>query len=89
MSKESAILMLRAKNMLLGFLLTFFFGSLGLFYASILGGIIMSIIEVIVIVIAVVTLGIGAILFPVTHIMCIIWALVAITRHNNRLIANA
>lgn len=72
------------KSMFLGFILTALFGGLGLFYASTVGGIIMTIAEVIVLVVAILTLGLGMILFPVVHVISLVWALVAVSSHNNR-----
>ena len=66
------------KSPVLAFFLTFFFGPLGLFYASITGGIVMLILDVFV---AFFTFGIG-LLF--TNIICVIWALTAVSKYNKK-----
>lgn len=58
------------------FILALFFGPLGLFYASVTGGILMIFINIIVIV---TTAGLGLIF---TQIICIIWAVVAAQNAN-------
>ncbi len=70
-----------------GVILTFFFGGLGLFYASTLGGVVMTILELIAW--ATTIIGIGFILLPIIHIGCIIWAIVAINNHNKKLLQMA
>ncbi len=69
------------KSQGIGLILTFLFGSLGLFYASVVGGIIMLIVEVVV---AVLTLGIGLI---ATHFVCLIWSLIAVSNYNKKLLS--
>src|SRR5437773_100143 len=54
--------------------LTFLFGPLGLFYCSIAGALIMIGVDVVVAVLAVVTLGVGAVLFFFTWAVTMIWA---------------
>jgi hypothetical protein len=54
--------------------LTFFFGALGLFYSSIIGGLIMSALFLIVIVLAVGTFGLGFILLAVIWPLTMLWA---------------
>ena len=61
--------------------LTFFFGPLGLLYASVPGGIIMLVLTVVV---GIFTLGIGAIL---GWIISMIWAVVAVNSHNKKALA--
>jgi hypothetical protein len=60
----------------LAFVLSFFFGPLGLFYASVTGGIVMLLITLIV---GIITFGFGLI---ITQIICIIWAMIAVNNHN-------
>ena len=67
------------KSVAAAFLLAFFFGPLGLFYSSIVGGIVMLIIDLPV---AIFTLGFGLIF---TNIICVIWAMVAVNNHNKKL----
>lgn len=65
------------KSQGIGIILTLLFGSLGLFYASIIGAIIM-------IVVAIFTLGLGLI---VTHLICAVWSLIAVSSYNKKLLA--
>jgi hypothetical protein len=62
-------------------LLTFFFGPLGLFYASVTGGVVMLIVSI---VFAAMTYGISLLL---TVPACMIWAAVAASNHNARIAA--
>lgn len=64
------------KSLGLALLLALFFGPLGLLYASILGGIVMFLVNLI---IAIPTLGVGLLLtWPLT----VLWAFLAINKHN-------
>ncbi|HEX3462615.1 MAG TPA: hypothetical protein VHS78_01010 [Candidatus Elarobacter sp.] len=67
------------KSMAAALLLTFFFGPLGLFYASVAGGIVMLIVSVL---LAMVTFGLS--LF-VTVPACMVWAAIATSNYNARL----
>ncbi len=80
-SQTNVIITRSPKSQGIGCILTFLFGSLGLFYASTIGGFIMILIEVVV---GVLTLGIGLI---ATHIVCIIWSLIAVGNYNKKLYA--
>lgn len=71
------------KNVGVSLILTFLFGSLGMFYSTIIGAIIMIILECI---IGVFTLGFGLI---ITHPICMIWGAVAAHNYNKRLLAQA
>ena len=71
------------KSIGVALLLAFFFGPLGLLYASIIGGIIMIALSTIV---GFLTLGIGLIF---TWIVCLVWAAVAVTMHNKKTAALA
>lgn len=66
------------KSMAAALLLTFFFGPLGLFYASVLGGIVMLLVSIVV---AIGTLGLGLL---ITVPICMIWAAVATSNYNAR-----
>ncbi len=88
MDRTTAAIMIQSKNMGLAIVLTLLFGGIGLFYATIAGGIIMSILMIITLIIAFLTLGIGAILFIPLNIICIIWAVVAVNKHNKKLVDN-
>ncbi|HOW55687.1 MAG TPA: hypothetical protein PLR60_13680 [Syntrophorhabdaceae bacterium] len=89
MDKSAAAIMIQAKSLGVAIALTIFFGGLGLLYSTIPGGIVMSIVQIIVIIIAVFTLGLGLILFIPVHIISVIWAIIAIKKYNEKLIANS
>lgn len=88
MDKETARIIVQSKSLGLGIILALIFGALGLFYASIKGGLIMGVVWIICIILSILTLGFGAIiLMPLCHIACAIWANVAIKNHNAALFA--
>ena len=67
--------------------LAFFFGPLGLLYASVKGAVIMFIISL---VLAVLTLGVGLfIIIPMSNIICAVIAAVSVNAHNASVIAGA
>jgi len=67
------------KSMGVATLLAFFFGPLGLLYATVKGGLIMMAVGLL---IGVITVGLGLILiWPV----CVVWAAMATKNHNGRL----
>jgi hypothetical protein len=59
--------------------LSFFFGPLGMLYSTVAGGLIMLVVTPIIVI---PTLGLGLLL---TWPICIIWAAVAASSHNNKL----
>lgn len=67
------------KSMAASLVLTFFFGPLGLFYASVTGGIVMLLITFVA---AALTFGVSVF---ITWPICMIWAAVATTNYNARL----
>jgi hypothetical protein len=71
------------KSMAASVLLTLFFGPLGLFYASVTGGVVMTILSIVV---GIGTLGVGLLL---TGPACIVWAVVATNNYNARAMAGA
>jgi len=71
------------KSMLVAFLLTFFFGPLGLLYSSVAGGIILIIIGI---PIGIITFGFGLIF---VWIASIIWAIIATSGANNAMQSGA
>ena len=86
MDRDAVAVILQAKSVAMAILLTIFFGGLGVFYVSVPGGIIMSIVTVIVWFISFVTFGIGGIvLIPLVHGISIIWAIVGVNNHNKKL----
>lgn len=78
-NEPQKIVMVSEKSMVATILLTFFFGPLGLFYATVNGGIIMLIISIVV---AIFTLGIGLL---ITIPICVIWGVVATNNYNSNL----
>lgn len=82
--KQPNIVITRSpKSQGIGLLLTFLFGSLGLFYSTIIGAVIMIIVEILV---AIFTFGLGLIL---THFICIVWSLIAVSMYNKKLLSGA
>ncbi|MDL2307560.1 hypothetical protein LJC48_06005 [Desulfovibrio sp. OttesenSCG-928-C06] len=79
-------LKLMAKSLPIGVILTLLFGGLGVIYASILGGIICTVIEIILFILAFVTLGFGAILIPFAHIVFVVFTIIKINSHNKKLL---
>jgi len=62
-------------------LLTALFGSLGMFYLTVFGTIIMLIVEAIV---GFITLGVGLL---ITHPICMIWGAIAAKKYNDKLLS--
>lgn len=65
-------------------LLTFLFGPLGVFYSSIIGGLILSALFIVVIAIAVGTLGIGLVLLVVLWPISMLWGALSASRKHRR-----
>lgn len=78
-ARETLVLM-PTKSVGVSLILTFLFGSLGMFYSTIAGAIIMIIAELI---IGFFTLGIGLL---ITHPICMIWGAIAAHRYNQKLL---
>lgn len=81
MSSQQVIIVQQPKSMLVAILLAFFFGPLGLLYATIAGGLIMIVISII---IGILTLGFG---FAATWPICVIWAAIAVSAGNQKAIS--
>lgn len=64
-------------------ILTVLFGPLGMFYSTVIGGIIMLIVSVI---LGAITFGMGLL---VTWPVCVVWAAMAVGSHNKKLLADA
>ncbi|MBO1580351.1 MULTISPECIES: hypothetical protein [Bacillus] len=79
-TQKQHIVVTPTKSIGVSLVLTFLFGSFGMLYSTIIGAIIMIIIELIV---GIVTFGIG--LF-VTHIICMVWGALAAHNYNQRLL---
>jgi hypothetical protein len=71
-----------AKSVGVAFLLTFFFGPLGLFYSSVAGGVVMLCVETLLFILGFVTFGLAWLLFWFTWVGCIIWGCVAASGSN-------
>lgn len=71
------------KSVGISLLLTFIFGSVGMFYSTVMGAIIMLVIEVIV---GISTLGLGLL---ITHPICMIWGALAANSYNNKLMSGS
>jgi len=75
---KTIVVIQQRKSMILGLILTFFFGSLGMLYSTISGGLIMFVLSIIV---GVFTLGFGLIfIWPIQ----LIWTIIAISNHNSK-----
>jgi hypothetical protein len=72
------VVLAKQKSVATALLLSFFFGPLGLLYASVAGGIVMILLSII---IGIFTVGIGLIF---TWIVSIIWAVLAVQMSNKK-----
>jgi hypothetical protein len=73
------MVLVQPKSVGLALVLTFFFGPLGLCYASVIGGIIMLIVSVI---LAMMTWGVSVL---ITWPTCMIWGAIAASNYNSRI----
>ncbi len=87
MDRDTAVILTQTKSIAVSVLLTLLFGGFGLFYVSVLAGVIMSVVEIIAWVITILTFGLGIVLLIPCHIICLIWAIVGVQKHNEKLIA--
>ncbi|SMN13672.1 hypothetical protein BHECKSOX2_795 [Bathymodiolus heckerae thiotrophic gill symbiont] len=71
---------LPTKSLIVAILLVIFLGPIGLFYASVIGALIMLVMTAI---IGFATFGFG--LF-IPYIICIIWAIIAVNSYNKKII---
>ena len=71
------------KSMGLAVILTVLFGPLGMFYSTVIGGVIMLVASVI---LGAFTFGLGLL---VTWPVCIVWGAVAVSSYNKSLMASA
>ena len=88
MDKETAILLTQSKSMATGMIITWFFGGLGVFYVSLLGGLVLGSLEFIGWIVTFATLGFGVILLIPIHIAALVWTYLGVKKHNNKLIAD-
>ena len=77
---QTVVVVGKSKSVGLAFVLTFLFGPLGLFYSSVVGGVVMLIITVI---IGIISFGFLAFL---TWIPCIIWGVVSANNANKKML---
>ena len=92
----SYVVVKQMKSRGIAFLLVFLFGGFGLFYSSIVGGIIMVIVAPILMFLAFFIPGAQTIIFTLIiifcclyYIICFIWAIRAVETYNNKILANA
>ncbi len=71
---------LPTKSLIVAILLVIFLGPIGLFYASVIGALIMLVMTAI---IGFATFGFGLI---IPYIICIIWAIIAVNSYNKKII---
>jgi len=77
---NAPIVLAAQKSVFAALVLTFFFGPLGMFYSTLVGALVMLPVTIL---ISIFTLGFGAFLaWPI----CMIWAAVAASSHNNRIL---
>jgi len=80
MSEQRNVVMIANKSVGASLVLTFLFGPLGMFYSTVWGGVIMTILCLLV---GVFTLGLGlVVLWPI----CMVWGAVAVSNYNRTLI---
>lgn len=77
------------KSVGLAIILTVLFGPLGMFYTTIWGGIIMSVVFLLVVmVVGSLTLGLGlVVVLPILWAICVLWAAMASNSYNRKLLA--
>jgi hypothetical protein len=80
-AEAPAVVVLAPKSVGAAAVLTFFFGPLGMLYSTVLGAVVMFAVEVVV---AMLTFGVGLV---VTWPVCVVWAAVAASKHNERMVA--
>lgn len=76
------------KSVGVALVLTFFFGSLGMFYSTVTGGIVMCCINFFIFILGLLTLGIAWFAYMITHPICMIWAAIAASEANKILTVN-
>jgi ABC-type branched-subunit amino acid transport system permease subunit len=84
MSQNTTVVVTQStKSVGISLILTFLFGGLGMFYSTIIGAIIMIVIELIV---GILTFGFGLIF---THAIAMIWGAIATNQYNKKLLHQA
>lgn len=87
MDKDAAIILTQSKSMAAGMIITWFFGGLGVFYVSLLGGLVLGGLELVAWIVTFATLGFGVILLIPIHIVALVWTYLGVKKHNTRLIS--
>ena len=82
LERPKVIITKSPKSMGIALLLTALFGPIGMFYATIIGAIVMSVIYI---VIAVATMGLGFIILFLLNPVCMIWAAISVKMSNKAL----
>lgn len=76
------------KSVAIGIILAIFFGPLGLFYSSVLGGVVMLVIGGILNFFGAMAFGFGLLItIPITSIICAIWSYVAVSNYNEKFLS--
>ena len=88
-SLRTALVQSQQKSVGIGMLLTLFFGGLGMFYVSIIMGILFTIIEIVLVVVAVFTMGIGLLFLLPYHIFTVLVTIFFIRSYNKKLFTKA
>lgn len=86
MNDQTALLLAQRKSPGVAVLLALLFGGFGLFYASIPGGLLMSIATMAGMLFAMLTLGLGAFILIPIWIISLLWATLATSSYNKRLL---
>jgi len=84
-TRRMMIATMSKKSMALGIVLTCFFGGPGLLYASVSGGILMTLIEIIGWFFTVFTWGLGFFILIPIHLVTLTWTIISISNHNKKL----
>lgn len=85
-AEKMILAQIKSKSLAVGVILTLFFGGFGTFYVSIIGGIVCSVIELILWLIIIFTAGIGVVLAVPMHIIFIIYTIVSINMQNKKVL---
>ena len=79
LNQTQAVIAIAPKSTGISLLLTFLFGSIGMFYSTIIGALIMMAVELFV---AIFTLGFGLL---ITHPICMVWGAIAVNNYNKKI----
>jgi hypothetical protein len=82
-SRTQPVVVTPTKSAGISIILTILFGPLGMFYSTVIGGLIMMVVSVI---LGLITLGFGLL---VTWPICVIWGAAAVGSYNKKLMAAA